>query len=157
MEKIIPSIQQGQQGPSVANFQSAMLCIIEKRQLSPGGASLAQWRRRLSREIATQTFGASTKKLFDALLSDMGIRAAKSVNQTLAKRLNSLLEELGAFAPPALVLSQSTEALVLSQSTEALVLSQSTEALVLSQSTENVFPLTLGAQGPMVAELHASL
>ncbi len=99
MNKIIPPIQQGQQGPSVANFQSAMLFIVDKRQLSPGGMSLTQWRRRLTRDMAAQTFGGPTRQLFDALLSDLRIPADGFVNQTIAERLNVILEELGALTP----------------------------------------------------------
>jgi len=127
MERIIPPIRLQDRGPSIANFQQAMLFIVEKSQFNPGGTSLAQWQQRLVEDMSTQSFGSPTKLLFDALLSDLHIPADGFVDEIVAERLNTLLEELGAFSPPTL------------------------------QTLEDTFPLTLGARGPKVAELHASL
>src|SRR5215471_9197964 len=45
MEKIVPPIQIQDHGSAVANFQEALLFIIEKRQLTPNNLSLAEWKQ----------------------------------------------------------------------------------------------------------------
>ena len=98
MDKIIPPIRFHDQGPTVANLQEALLFITEKRHLTPGNNSLAQWQQTLQSESAAQTFGTSTRRLFLALLTDLTIPEADFVNEPTAGRLNSLLDDLGAFS-----------------------------------------------------------
>src|ERR1700754_2400179 len=98
MNKILPPIRFHDQGPTVANLQEALIFITEKRHLTPGNISLAQWQQTLQPERATQTFDTSTRRLFLALLTDLAIPDVDFVNESTAGRLNSLLDDLGAFS-----------------------------------------------------------
>jgi ABC toxin N-terminal region/Neuraminidase-like domain len=100
MERIIPPIRPQDQGPAVANFQEALLFIVGKRHLSPQGLSLTQWRQTISSEMAAQSFGEGTKRLFAGVLQALHLPTSDFVNEAIAERLNSLLEELGAFSGP---------------------------------------------------------
>jgi hypothetical protein len=77
----------------------ALLFIVEKRQLSPLGGSLPEWQHSLSAEIAAQSFGKLTRRLFAGVLTDLDLPVTKFVDETIAESLNHLLEELRAFSP----------------------------------------------------------
>ena len=121
METIVPPIRPQDQGPAVGNLHEALLFIIEKRQLTPSNVSLAQWKEVVAGEMATQSFGERTKRLFAAVIADLHLPHADFVNEAIAARLNALLDELGAFPSP------------------------------------SPASLSLGAQGPNVAELQNNL
>jgi peptidoglycan hydrolase-like protein with peptidoglycan-binding domain len=137
MNKIIPPIQPGQQGPAVLNLQEAMLFIIEKRQLTPNNLSLAEWKQTVSGEMASQSFSERTKRLLAAVIAEVHLPTADFVNDAIAGRLNALLDQLGAFPTPA-------------PPTPA----PPTPSPVPPGPTAS---LSLGSQGPPVAELHTSL
>src|SRR5438128_676508 len=99
MKRIISPIRPQDQGPVVANLQEALLFIVEKRQLSPLGASLTQWREGLSAEIAAQSFGERTRHLFAGVLTNLDLPATEFVHEAIAESFNHLLDELGAFTP----------------------------------------------------------
>ncbi len=101
MDRILSSIKPSQQGPAIANLQESLLFIVERRQLTPNNLSLTQWQQDLTDEMATQSFGERTEHLFSSVIADLHFPAAEFVNETVAGRLNSLLEELGAFRTPA--------------------------------------------------------
>ncbi len=100
MDKIIPPIRQQDVGPSVVNLQTALLFIIEKKQLVPAGKPLGFWKEMLNAEIAHQVFGPRTKDLFSALSVILQLPAADFVNEPVAETLNKLLQGLGAFVEP---------------------------------------------------------
>jgi peptidoglycan hydrolase-like protein with peptidoglycan-binding domain len=100
MNKIIPPIRLQDQGPAVANFQEALLFIVEKRQLTPGNLTLAQWRQNTASEMAAQSFGPNTRRLFAGVLTALSLPNADFVDEPTAARLNQILETLGAFPPP---------------------------------------------------------
>ena len=86
MERITPPIRPQDQGPAVVNFQQAMLFIIEKRQLSPQGLSLAQWQQTISSEMAAQSFGEVTKRLFVGVLQGLAPSPTSDfVNEAIAR------------------------------------------------------------------------
>ena len=99
MNQIIPPIRSQDQGPAVANLQEALLFIIEKRQLTPGNLTLAQWQQNTAPETAVQSFGPNTRRLFAGVLTALSLPNADFVNEPTAARLNHILETLGAFLP----------------------------------------------------------
>jgi len=62
MDKIVAPIRPADKGPAVANFQQAMLFIVEKRELSLASHTLAKWRQALAPELAQQSCGQRTPK-----------------------------------------------------------------------------------------------
>src|SRR6266542_5087907 len=99
MERIVPPIRPQDHGPAVSNFQQAMLFIVEKRQLTPQGLSLAQWQQTISSEMAARSFGDRTRRLFVGLLADLHLPSADFVNEQTTEGLNDILDGLGAFSP----------------------------------------------------------
>jgi peptidoglycan hydrolase-like protein with peptidoglycan-binding domain len=99
MNRIIPPIRFQDQGPAVANLQEALLFIVEKRQLTPGNLTLAQWQQNTASERAVQSFGPSTRRLFAGVLTALSLPNADYVDEPTAERLNQILETLGAFLP----------------------------------------------------------
>jgi len=92
MNKILPPIRLQNQGPAVANFQEAVLFIVDKRQSSAQGLSLAQRRQTLTAEIAAQSFGELTGCPLVGLLTDLPLPSPDFVNEPIAERLNQTLE-----------------------------------------------------------------
>jgi len=99
MDKIVAPIQAQDKGPAVANLQQAMLFIVEKKQFSPADHSLDQWKQVMSDESAQQLFGQRTLQLLLALLPELHLPAAEFVTPAVADALNTVLQDLGAFAP----------------------------------------------------------
>src|SRR3954467_9972287 len=98
MITIIPPIQPQDQGPAVDNLQQTLLFIVQERQLTPQGLSLAQWRRNLTRETGTKTFGPQTAALLADILLAEHLRASGVIDAPTANGLNQVLTALAAFA-----------------------------------------------------------
>ena len=100
MERIIPPIRTRDQGSAVANLHDALLFLAEKRHVGPDGLHLREWRDILSRDLACQSFGPDTIRLFRRVLDELGLPTSDGVDDAIATRLNRLLTELGAFSKP---------------------------------------------------------